>query len=223
MVPSKSANNFRPATHVRRIKKIVDIPNLIDIQQAVVRGVPAARRAARRPRGHRACRASSNPSSRSRTSTRPRRSEFVELHARRAQVRRRRVPSARHDLRRAAQGDHAAGDLGRRSRERRALDQERQGAGGLLRRDSAHDRRNGTFMVNGTERVIVSQLHRSPGVFFDHDKGKTHASGKLLYSAASSRTAARGSTSSSTRATSSSSASTGAGSSTRRCCCAPSV
>ena len=41
----------------------------------------------------------------------------------------------------------------------------------------------GTFMVNGTERVIVSQLHRSPGVFFDHDKGKTHASGKLLYSA----------------------------------------
>jgi DNA-directed RNA polymerase subunit beta len=43
--------------------------------------------------------------------------------------------------------------------------------------------RNGTFMVNGTERVIVSQLHRSPGVFFEHDKGKTHASGKLLYSA----------------------------------------
>src|SRR5438477_1326674 len=43
--------------------------------------------------------------------------------------------------------------------------------------------RHGTFMVNGTERVIVSQLHRSPGVFFDHDKGKTHASGKLLYSA----------------------------------------
>ena len=42
---------------------------------------------------------------------------------------------------------------------------------------------NGTFIINGTERVIVSQLHRSPGVFFDHDKGKTHASGKLLYSA----------------------------------------
>jgi DNA-directed RNA polymerase subunit beta len=43
--------------------------------------------------------------------------------------------------------------------------------------------RRGTFIVNGTERVIVSQLHRSPGVFFDHDKGKTHSSGKLLYSA----------------------------------------
>ena len=42
---------------------------------------------------------------------------------------------------------------------------------------------NGTFIVNGTERVIVSQLHRSPGVFFDHDKGKTHSSGKLLYNA----------------------------------------
>ena len=42
---------------------------------------------------------------------------------------------------------------------------------------------NGTFIVNGTERVIVSQLHRSPGAFFDHDRGKTHSSGKLLYSA----------------------------------------
>src|SRR5712675_493774 len=42
---------------------------------------------------------------------------------------------------------------------------------------------NGTFIVNGTERVIVSQLHRSPGVFFDHDRGKTHSSGKLIYSA----------------------------------------
>jgi DNA-directed RNA polymerase subunit beta len=42
---------------------------------------------------------------------------------------------------------------------------------------------NGTFIINGTERVVVSQLHRSPGVFFDHDHGKTHSSGKLLYSA----------------------------------------
>ena len=42
---------------------------------------------------------------------------------------------------------------------------------------------NGTFVINGTERVIVSQLHRSPGVLFDHDKGKTHSSGKILYSA----------------------------------------
>ncbi|MCB1660038.1 MAG: DNA-directed RNA polymerase subunit beta, partial [Pseudomonadales bacterium] len=42
---------------------------------------------------------------------------------------------------------------------------------------------NGTFVINGTERVIVSQLHRSPGVFFDHDKGKTHSSGKVLFNA----------------------------------------
>src|SRR5882724_8699177 len=42
---------------------------------------------------------------------------------------------------------------------------------------------NGSFIVNGTERVVVSQLHRSPGVFFDHDSGKNHASGKLIYSA----------------------------------------
>ena len=41
----------------------------------------------------------------------------------------------------------------------------------------------GTFIINGTERVVVSQLHRSPGVFFDHDRGKTHSSGKLLFSA----------------------------------------
>ncbi|HUH58386.1 MAG TPA: DNA-directed RNA polymerase subunit beta, partial [Pseudomonadales bacterium] len=43
--------------------------------------------------------------------------------------------------------------------------------------------KNGTFVINGTERVIVSQLHRSPGVFYDHDRGKTHSSGKFLYSA----------------------------------------
>src|SRR3954453_8402541 len=43
--------------------------------------------------------------------------------------------------------------------------------------------RNGSFVINGTERVIVSQLHRSPGVFFEHDPGKTHSSGKLLFSA----------------------------------------
>ncbi|MGH7369270.1 MAG: DNA-directed RNA polymerase subunit beta, partial [Candidatus Methylomirabilaceae bacterium] len=42
---------------------------------------------------------------------------------------------------------------------------------------------HGTFIINGTERVVVSQLHRSPGVFFDHDAGKTHPSGKTLYSA----------------------------------------
>ena len=72
---------------------------------------------------------------------------------------------------------------------------------------------NGTFVVNGTERVIVSQMHRSPGVFFDHDRGKTHSSGKFLYSARIipvPRLA--GSTSSSTPRTWSTSASTAAAS-----------
>jgi DNA-directed RNA polymerase subunit beta len=62
------------------------------------------------------------------------------------------------------------------------VDQGGQGAGGLHGRMPLMTD-NGTFVINGTERVIVSQLHRSPGVFFDHDRGKTHSSGKLLYSA----------------------------------------
>ena len=44
---------------------------------------------------------------------------------------------------------------------------------------------HGTFIINGTERTVVSQLHRSPGLFFDHDKGKSHSSGKVLYGAES--------------------------------------
>ncbi len=69
--------------------------------------------------------------------------------------------------------------------------------------------KNGTFIINGTERVIVSQMHRSPGVLFDHDRGKTHASRQVSCSPrASSRIAAAGSTSSSTPRTSSTSAST---------------
>ena len=69
---------------------------------------------------------------------------------------------------------------------------------------------NGTFIVNGTERVIVSQMHRSPGVFFDHDKGKSHSSGKLCSPPASFPIAVPGSTSSSTPRTSSMRASTAA-------------
>jgi DNA-directed RNA polymerase subunit beta len=69
--------------------------------------------------------------------------------------------------------------------------------------------RTAPFVVNGTERVIVSQMHRSPGVFFDHDKGKTHSSGKLLFAARIIPYAAPGSTSSSTPRTSCMPASTG--------------
>ena len=83
--------------------------------------------------------------------------------------------------------------------------------------------RNGTFMINGTERVIVSQLHRSPGVFFDHERARRTPVAGCSTRAASSRTAAHGSISSSTPVTSCTSASIAAASSMRRCFCAPSA
>jgi DNA-directed RNA polymerase subunit beta len=82
---------------------------------------------------------------------------------------------------------------------------------------------NGTFIINGTERVVVSQLHRSPGVFFDHDKGKTHSSGKLLYSARVIPYRGSWLDFEFDPRTSSTCASTAAASCTRRCCCARSA
>jgi DNA-directed RNA polymerase beta subunit len=80
---------------------------------------------------------------------------------------------------------------------------------------------NGTFVINGTERVIVSQLHRSPGVFFDHDKGKTHsAPASCFITHASFLTAALGWTSSSMRRIWHLSVSTVAVSCRQRFCCA---
>ena len=75
----------------------------------------------------------------------------------------------------------------------------------------------GTFIINGTERVVVSQLHRSPGVFFSDDKGKTHSSGKLLYSAKVILTGVPGWSSSSIPRTWFSAALTGAASCLSRC------
>lgn len=68
-------------------------------------------------------------------------------------------------------------------KEIREADIDKAGRGGVYLGEIPLMTDNGTFVVNGTERVIVSQLHRSPGVFFDHDKGKGHSSGKLLFSA----------------------------------------
>ena len=83
---------------------------------------------------------------------------------------------------------------------------------------------NGSFIINGTERVIVSQLHRSPGVFFEHDKGKTTARPASCCSRrASFLTAARGSISNSTRRTSCISASTAAARCRSRSCSRPSA
>ena len=106
--------------------------------------------------------------------------EFVSYSLRRAAVRRQGVPAARPHVREPAARQGAPHHHGQGSAQ--AHRQGSEGAGGLHGRDPAHDR-NGSFVINGTERVIVSQLHRSPGVFFEHDRGKTHSSGKLLFSA----------------------------------------
>jgi DNA-directed RNA polymerase beta subunit len=135
--------------------------------------------------------------------------EFVKLRVRAAEVRRRRVPPARHDVRSAAQGDAAPDRVrsGRRNRRPSVKDIKEQD---VYMGDMPFMTSNGTFIVNGTERVIVSQMHRSPGVFFDHDKGKTHSRASCCSPAASFPIAAPGSTSSSTPRTSSTRASTAA-------------
>jgi DNA-directed RNA polymerase subunit beta len=107
--------------------------------------------------------------------------EYVSYRARRAGVRRQGVPAAGPDLRAPLrvtvrlviydkESATEQGDQGRREQE-------------VYMGEMPLMTDNGTFVINGTERVIVSQLHRSPGVFFDHDRGKTHSSGKLLFSA----------------------------------------
>ena len=96
------------------------------------------------------------------------------LRVRRSRLRRRGVPAAGHDLRRAVESDTAAGCVGRGRRDRRAVGPlGYQGAGRVYGRDAVDDRQRHVRGINGTERVIVSQMHRSPGVFFDHATGKT--------------------------------------------------
>jgi DNA-directed RNA polymerase subunit beta len=89
---------------------------------------------------------------------------------------------ARHDLCRAAEGE-AAPDRVRVDEETGAKSVKDIKEQDVYMGDIPLMTDKGTFIVNGTERVIVSQMHRSPGVFFDHDKGKTHSSGKLLFAA----------------------------------------
>jgi DNA-directed RNA polymerase subunit beta len=102
-----------------------------------------------------------------------------QLHARRAGFRRHRMPAARPDFASALRArvrlvimDREAPDTVKEVKEQEVY----MGEIPLMTT-------NGSFVINGTERVIVSQLHRSPGVFFEHDRGKTHSSGKLLFSA----------------------------------------
>jgi DNA-directed RNA polymerase subunit beta len=90
--------------------------------------------------------------------------------------------AARHDLRGAAEGQDApvVFDVDEETGAKSVKDIKEQD---VYMGDIPLMTDKGTFVVNGTERVIVSQMHRSPGVFFDHDRGKTHASGKFLFAA----------------------------------------
>ena len=99
--------------------------------------------------------------------------EFVQVRVRAAEIRRRRVPPARHDLRGAAEGDAAPHRVRCRSRTPARSPSRTSRSRTSTWATCRFMTSNGTFIVNGTERVIVSQMHRSPGVFFDHDKGKT--------------------------------------------------
>ena len=137
-----------------------------------LRGRPGASRTAR------AFAASFSRSFRSRTTTAPPCLDFKSYVLEEAEVRSRGMPATRHYLRGADEGQVAADRLRRRrgipaparSRTSRSRD--------VFMGDMPLMTKNGTFIVKGTERVVVSQMHRSPGVFFDHDKGKSHSSGQ---------------------------------------------
>ena len=131
------------------------------------------------PQERRACRLHSSRFSRSKA-IEERAAGIRELHAGRSAVRREGVPAARPDLsRRRCARRCASSSWTRRRRSRRKEVKEQEVYMGEIPLMTT----TGSFVINGTERVIVSQLHRSPGVFFEHDRGKTHSSGKLLFSA----------------------------------------
>jgi DNA-directed RNA polymerase subunit beta len=92
------------------------------------------------------------------------------------------MPSARDHLCRSDEGDAAPDrvEVDAETETRSVLDIKEQD---VYMGDMPLMTENGTFVINGTERVIVSQMHRSPGVLFDHDRGKTHSSGKFLFAA----------------------------------------
>ena len=143
-------NNFRVRKNYAKITKIIDIPNLIDIQKQSYEKFLQKDIAARSARGRR-------PAGRLQERL-PDQGLLRDLVARvrlvqpgKAEVRRRRVPPARHDLRRADQGRHPPRRVGHERRDRLAVDPRRQGAGGLLRRNPADD----------GERHLHHQRHRA--------------------------------------------------------------
>ena len=145
---SQVTSNLRLRRSFGKIKKIIDIPNLIEIQKRSYEEFLQADVRLRSAHRHRLAGGFQVGLS-DQGLQRDRLAGIRQLRAGHAQVRRRGMPSARDDLRGAAQGQDPAGHLGRR--ERTALDQERQGAGSLLRRDSADDR----------QRDLHGQRHRA--------------------------------------------------------------
>ena len=147
-VSPRSPVIFVFAARFGKIKKIIEIPNLIEIQKRSYEEFLQAGRSGRPAHRH-GLAGGFQVGLSDQGLQRDRLAGIRHLRARRAQVRRRGMPSARDDLRRAAEGQDPTGHLGRR--ERPALDQERQGAGSLLRRDSADDR----------QRDLHGQRHRA--------------------------------------------------------------
>ena len=209
-----------PRELVARVHRVLDRQLGVQVRQArrgcttcasraASCGAHARRRSVRRPRGALPALRQAQPGAR-------RRLRHLRQHGRaEAEVRRRRVPGARHDLRRAAEGDDPARGLEQGPRDRRQDHPRHQGAGGLLRRHPADD----------GERHVHHQRHRArhrqrscTGRRAPSSTRKTRRS----TSRRSSRIAARGWSSSTTRRTCSTSASTASGSSSRRCSCAPS-
>ena len=174
-------SNFRIRKNLGRIQRVIEVPNLIDIQKSSLRQVPAVERSRRTSARRRACRRSSAASSRSRTSTERASSSSSRYN----------LEKPKYDVDECRQrGMTFAAPI--KVTTQLMIYDTREGGERIVRDIKEQEvyfgeiplmTDTGTFIINGTERVVVSQLHRSPGVFFDHDKGKTHSSGKLLYSA----------------------------------------
>jgi DNA-directed RNA polymerase subunit beta len=165
--------------HYGRIREVADMPNLIEVQKSSY-DLFLNSGDGPTPADGEGCRACSSRCSRSRTSTRPRVLEFVKYE----------LEYPKYDVEECQQRDmtYAAPlkvtlrlivfEVDPDTDAKSVKDIKEQD---VYMGDMPLMTQHGTFVVNGTERVIVSQMHRSPGVFFDHDRGKTHSSGKLLF------------------------------------------
>ena len=175
-------NNFRVRKSFAKINKVIEIPNLINIQKQSYEKFLQADVAAREARGRRASRRCSSASSRFSDFNETSSLEFVSYN----------LEKPKYDVDECRQrGMTFAAPI--KVVVRLVVWDKDEETGAQSIRDVKEQEvyfgeiplmtENGTFIVNGTERVVVSQLHRSPGAFFDHDKGKSHSSGKLLYNA----------------------------------------